>query len=267
MARVRIVSPTDAIADGEPRPAGWSRSVAVFDQESDPLHMWIHSLGSNSEREIRGDSTDAVAYVWKGAATAGATTLAERASLIVERNASVTLTGAAQGATILVFNLSGLPGRARAGGHVHLLPSERVPRTLDMGGSGVAGGALHADAACPTCEIWLHENDFYQSGYEVAVHSHTEDEIIFVRAGGIRLGNRLYGPGTTLAIRANTKYGFRAGPDGLSFVNFRATSPCHVSADGSHIMDEAELWRTHVGAPQYLDLTVACRQAAQERHA
>jgi hypothetical protein len=246
MARVQIVS---AVGPGLPE------TRPVFDKEPDPLHLWIHTLEPEATLEVKGGSSDRVAYIWKGMALAGDTPLGERASVIVERDASIVLTAAADGASVLVFGLNGLTTRTRAGGHVHLLPSDRVPRTLDMGGSGVAGGALHADASCPTCEVWLHENDFYQADYEVPVHSHTEDEIIFVRAGGMRLGKRLYGPGTALAIRANTKYGFRAGPDGLSFVNFRATSPRHVSADGAHVTDEAKLWRDHVGAPHYLEPT------------
>lgn len=112
--------------------------------------------------------------------------------------------------------------------------------------------ALHADARCPTCELWLHENDFFAANEETALHSHSEDEVIFVRGGSIRLGKRLCGPGTALAIAANTKYGFRSGPDGLSFVNFRGTSPTYRSADGALVLDEAELWRTKVGVPHYL---------------
>lgn len=87
---------------------------------------------------------------------------------------------------------------------------------------------------------------------ENVLHSHSEDEVIFVRAGSVRLGNRLYAPGTALAIAANTVYGFFSGPDGLSFVNFRGTSPTYKTADGSMVLDEAELWRNAVGRPDYL---------------
>jgi hypothetical protein len=100
----------------------------------------------------------------------------------------------------------------------------------------------------------LHENDFYVGGNPVAVHSHTEDEIIFVREGELRVGNRGYGPGTALAVAANTKYGFQVGPAGLSFVNFRASAPTYKSSDGTHSMDEAEFWRSQTGRPEYLDL-------------
>jgi hypothetical protein len=226
----------------------------IFFKERDSLHMRSHELKAGASLKIDGDGTDVVAYVWKGAATSGSLTFEERASLIVENGASATLSAGAGGATILAFNCNANKAPASGGGHVRALPGDKVPRTLDMGGRGMAGGALHADAQLPTCDIWLHENDFYHADYEVPVHSHTEDEIIFVRAGAMKLGNRLYGPGTTLAIAANTKYGFRAGPDGLSFVNFRVGSPSHVNADGSHVMDEGELWRKAVGSPTYLEL-------------
>jgi hypothetical protein len=87
---------------------------------------------------------------------------------------------------------------------------------------------------------------------ETAVHSHSEDEVIFVHTGSIRLGNKIYGPGTALAIAADTKYGFFSGPDGLGFVNFRGTSPTYTSGDGKTVMDEADLWRGLLGAPEYL---------------
>ncbi len=249
MPKVQIVSLDDApIAD----PATGQRDI--FFKERDSLHMRSHELPVGAMLRIDGDGTDVVAYVWKGEAASAALNFEERASLIVENGASATLTAGPAGATILVFNLNARKAPPSGGGHVHALPGDKVPRTLDMGGRGMAGGALHADATLPTCDIWLHENDFYHADFEVAVHSHTEDEIIFVRAGQMRLGNRLYGPGTTLAIAANTKYGFKAGPDGLSFVNFRVGSPSHVNADGSHVMDEGELWRKAVGSPSYLEL-------------
>jgi hypothetical protein len=249
MPKVQIVSIENA-----PVIEGTTGTRAIFAKERDSLHMRAHELAAGTALEVEGDGADHVVYVWKGSAAAGKLRFEERASLIVENGASAKLTADAGGATILVFNLNEHSAPRSGGGRVHALPGEQVPRTIDMGGSGVAGGALHADCSCPTCEVWLHENDFYKPDYEVPVHSHTEDEIIFVRTGAMRLGNKLYGPGTALAIAADTKYGFKAGPDGLSFVNFRAASPSHVNADGSHVMDEAELWRRAVGSPSYLEL-------------
>lgn len=40
-------------------------------------------------------------------------------------------------------------------------------------------------------------------------------------------------------------------PGGLQFVNFRGASPTYTSAIDSTVLDEAELWRSALGAPAY----------------
>jgi len=61
----------------------------------------------------------------------------------------------------------------------------------------------------------------YQPNAEVQVHAHDEDEIIFIVGGEMHLGSRVLGPGTSIAISGKTFYGFKAGPAGLQFLNFR----------------------------------------------
>jgi hypothetical protein len=248
MAKVSIVSVdeapmVDAPADVECR--------ALFAGERDPIHLKAHKLGAGAGLTLAGDPADVALFVWRGSVSAGGAALGEKSSAIVERGASLALTAGEGGATVLAFNLAA--GSANAGGHVHLLPSERVPRTHGMGGNEGIGGALHADAGCPTCSVWLHENSYTMADKETALHSHSEDEVIFVHTGSIRLGNRTYGPGTALFIAADTKYGFHSGPDGLGFVNFRGSSPTYTSADRLVVMDEAELWRGLLGRPVYLE--------------
>lgn len=254
MAKVSVMTPEKACAVASPDgSAGEIETLAYYDGNGDPIHMHMHHLKPDAEITVEGHPTDQLIYVWKGWASAGGVKLDERSSMIVEYRASERVTAGSDGAVVLAFHLKDRPSQPRPGGHVHLLPFESVPRTKSLSGSGKAGGALHADAGCPTCEIWLHENDFYQPDDETGLHSHSEDEIIFVRDGAIRLGNKLYGPGTALAIAANAKYAFRTGPDGLSFVNFRGASPTYTSADGSHVLDEAKFWRSELGPPQYLE--------------
>ena len=226
-------------------------SRALLAGERDPIHLNSHRLAAGAGLTIAGDPADVALFVWQGSVEAGGATLAGKASAIVERGRSLALRAGEGGATVLAFNLSAASGNA--GGHVHLLPSEKVPRTHGMGGNEGIGGALHADAGCPTCSVWLHENSYAMADKETALHSHSEDEVIFVHTGSIRLGNRLYGAGTALAIAADTKYGFHSGPDGLGFVNFRGSSPTYTSADGSVVMDEAELWRGLLGRPEYVE--------------
>lgn len=231
------------------------RSRTYFDTAKDPLHLSVHHLDAGATLVMSHVATDSMAYVWKGIASVQGVRLEERSSLIVEQDASIEIEAVDGEATLLLFSPR---DQARSGDterNIHLLPRDRVPRNRDLGGQGMAGGALHADASAGACHLWMHENDFYTGGRELAVHSHSEDEIIFVRDGGIRLGNRLYGPGAALAIAAHTKYGFHVGPDGLGFVNFRAASPTFMAGDGSHSMDEGAFWRSEAGVPDYIDLS------------
>jgi hypothetical protein len=255
MAKVQFVTheraaPIEAPACGR----GQIQSRAYFDKEADPLHLQVHELAADTVLNAGSPEIDTLVYVWMGAVVVQGVRLAERSSLIVERGASAEISAVDNAATLLFFT----PKKQRPGEptapRLRLLPRARVPCNRDLAGQGFAGGALHADASPQSCNLWLHENDFYVGGNPVAVHSHSEDEIIFVTDGELRVGNRTYGPGTALAIAANTKYGFHVGPTGLSFVNFRASAPTYRSSDGTYSMDEAEFWRSQTGRPEYLEL-------------
>jgi quercetin dioxygenase-like cupin family protein len=52
-------------------------------------------------------------------------------------------------------------------------------------------------------------------------HSHTEDEIIYILDGEMVMGTKTYKKGTSVFVAANAMYGFKAGPSGLKFLNFR----------------------------------------------
>jgi hypothetical protein len=253
MAKVQFVThekaaPIETPACGR----GQIQSRAYFDKEADPLHLQVHELTADTVLK-RSPRTDTLVYVWLGAVTVQGVRLAERSSLIVESGASVEIIAVDHTATLLFFAPKKQRPGERPAPRLRLLPRERVPCNRDLADQGFAGGALHADASPTSCHLWLHENDFYVGGNPVAVHSHTEDEIIFVREGELRVGHRAFGPGTALAIAANTKYGFQVGPAGLSFINFRASAPTYKSADGTLSMDEAEFWRSQTGQPEYLE--------------
>jgi hypothetical protein len=84
-----------------------------------------------------------------------------------------------------------------------------------------------ADSSCPTCTIWLHVSGFDRPT-RIGTHRHTEDELIFVTEGEMRLGRRTLGPGAALAIDKDTQYGFETGPAGLTFLNYRPVRPSIV---------------------------------------
>ncbi|HEX7097406.1 MAG TPA: hypothetical protein VF183_16080 [Acidimicrobiales bacterium] len=78
----------------------------------------------------------------------------------------------------------------------------------------------YADSTCPTCRITL----LYTSRsvpYVSPTHSHSQDEIIHLLAGEIRMGSYVLRPGSSVAIAADRRYGFRSGPDGFAFINYR----------------------------------------------
>jgi quercetin dioxygenase-like cupin family protein len=62
----------------------------------------------------------------------------------------------------------------------------------------------------------------YQPDAEIQTHCHDEDEIIYVLSGAMVIGARTVGPGACLTVPGGVFYGFRAGPEGLAILNFRA---------------------------------------------
>ena len=69
----------------------------------------------------------------------------------------------------------------------------------------------------------------------------------------MRLGGKLVGPGTALAIAADTLYSFTPGPEGLSFVNFRAHRPGDIRFVEGPSMSETGIWREILPRPEYLE--------------
>ncbi len=155
------------------------------------------------------------------------------------------------------------PAAPRAGGHVHLLPAGRVPRAEELAGSTGVGGGMHADGQCPTCEVWLHENHFAPGpGFspEAAakgIHSHSEDEVIFITAGAIRLGAKLFPAGTAVAIAGDTLYSIAPGPEGMAFINFRAGTPSDIKFASGMSMSETDYWKQRLPRPEYLSPVAA----------
>ena len=58
----------------------------------------------------------------------------------------------------------------------------------------------------------------------VSLHAHPADEIIYVLEGEMIIGRKHLKAGASAFIGGNTLYGFKSGPDGLRFLNFRADS-------------------------------------------
>jgi quercetin dioxygenase-like cupin family protein len=61
----------------------------------------------------------------------------------------------------------------------------------------------------------------FEADARSAPHAHGSDEIIVVTEGEIHFGRRVFGPGSSVFIPKKTLYSFKAGPRGLTFLNFR----------------------------------------------
>ena len=53
------------------------------------------------------------------------------------------------------------------------------------------------------------------------IHAHEQDEIIYVLEGEMLLGTKTLSRGSALFVAANARYGFKAGAEGVRFLNFR----------------------------------------------
>ncbi|MCJ2179421.1 hypothetical protein [Novosphingobium album (ex Hu et al. 2023)] len=258
MTKVLVVEPhKDREARMPDGLRGQGKVLAAVTADRFPLELHRIELAAGERFEIGPRGVDTVVYVLTGAIGCGGCSLPAGSSLIAERGASAMIHAGFGGAEVLVF--AGTRAGRGEGGHVHLLPRDRVPACARMSEQSDTGGAIHADSDCPSCEVWLHENHF--SGAEApgpeeaarGAHSHSEDEIIVVLDGSMRLGSKLVGPGTALAIAADTLYSFTPGPDGLSFVNFRAHRPGDIHFAHGPPMSETGIWRAILPQPDYLE--------------
>lgn len=251
LEEARVVAPPVGMAGG-------AESRAYFAGAKDPIHLHLHRIERGGRLRIAPPSIDCLAFVWQGAVEAGGRLLDAGSSLIVEHGAALDLVGRDDDSVLLTFAAGRLPANQRAGGHVHLLPSDRVPRVEASARSATSGG-LHSDGTCPTCELWLNENALpgwaaTPAPAEAAkgVHAHAEDEVIFVIDGQIRLGTKLYEKGTALAIAADTLYGFTPGPPGLRFITFRAAKPSGIRFASGEKRGEGDYW-AQAGSPPFLE--------------
>jgi quercetin dioxygenase-like cupin family protein len=261
MAKVTVV-PVERATTPAPLPAGLvgAASTATYlAGPKNPLQLHQLTIAPGDSIAFAPLDVDRLVYILDGLVTAGSRRLEAGSSLVVEHGATMSLSATAQDARLLIFSAADSPAHQRAGGQVHLLPADHVVRFHDM----IPGvhGAMHFDSACPTCELWLHESEFTASFLTPqtanrGAHCHTEDEIIFVTAGSAMLGNRAYGPGTAIAVHAETMYSFNPGPEGLRFINFRAARPeINRRSDGTESR-EADGWAQRMDGrrPAYLHL-------------
>lgn len=240
-------SPLISQSAGDFRCEGPVEVHRLIGKHSDPLHLYYYSMKPGAILEWDKSNVDSCAYILEGAVEVNGVPLGEGGCFIVEHgsDALVVSTGRTKVALFQDRN-----PQSKNGGKVHVIADENVPQVEHTPDVEDVASALLADAMCPTCDLWLHRNVFPE-GYTIELHSHSEDEIIFVTSGEILLGNRRYGPDTALAIAKKTIYAFKAGLGGMAFINFRTGSPTANLSETKETMDEGEFFRTRLGIPEH----------------
>jgi quercetin dioxygenase-like cupin family protein len=101
-------------------------------------------------------------------------------------------------------------------------------------GDGVRYEAVWwADSTCPTCRISVFHIHNPGSDERELPHHHTQDEIIYVLDGELRMGAHCYPAGTAISIPGNLRYALRGDGRPLSFLNYRRDASVIHLADGS----------------------------------
>lgn len=265
MARISIISAQQASAIASPPGSGDGQTLAYLDGATDAIHLHVHEMESDTIIRLGPFSSHSAIFVWTGDIVADDRDLPAGSSLLLQAGAALDLTSRTGPVRLLCFAAHGVQSAGEAApARIHLLPASQVPHYSDGPQGGGVRGALHADASFSPCPVWLHENhlsppaaDAPPTDADAGIHSHAEDEVIFVTSGEMRLGNRLYGPGTSLAIAADTMYGFGVGPAGLSFVNFRGGLPDAIRFKNGMTVDEVGYWRSRCASPTYVSLDPA----------
>lgn len=175
--------------------------------------LWLvrAELPAGSAVGWRGDRGDEAVYVVGGEVEVDGRTCPAGGAAIVESGVTTEVRTSA-GARIAHFGSRRAP--ESAGQEVHV---------IGPGGTWASVGdgrdtRYFADSECEGCDVTL----FYTGRdheYVSAPHSHSADELIHVLHGEVVVGRRRLGPGSTIAVAADRRYGFRSPRFG--FLNYR----------------------------------------------
>jgi quercetin dioxygenase-like cupin family protein len=89
----------------------------------------------------------------------------------------------------------------------------------------------------------------YQPFADIAVHSHSADEVIYVVSGSMIVGNRELKAGSSMFVAAETLYGFKAGAEGLRMVVFRPIGKDHSLSKDEYMARKAAQKNQDKAAP------------------
>jgi hypothetical protein len=214
------------LADGYAAPtcraAGGARSSLVA---FDGFGLWAVAgeLDAGTTLTWAEDHGDEGVYVCRGALTLDGKVCPAGGAVIIEGQAAASV-ASPEGAAVVHFG----PSDAAPPADGYFGPPAPPPHGAHVVGPGGVYAAtepgrdtrMFADSTCPTCRITLFVTG-RDEPYTSSRHSHSADEILYVLRGEVRFGNRRLGPGDAVGIVGGYKYGFRSGPEGFAFLNYR----------------------------------------------
>ena len=186
------------------------------------LQLWFYELQPGAQICFDRPEHSHLLEIWQGKVTAGNEAAGFDDAIIIERDGAVVVRACARPAKLLHF-YSPVPSAKDA--HARGKVIVRRKKELDRHVHPQAKITIYADSSSEGCDIWFHSGETPDGVYDFVdqLHSHSQDEIIFVVSGSILIGPRRYGPGTAFAVAADTIYSFTVKEQGLHFINFRAS--------------------------------------------
>ena len=214
-AAARYPSPTVDVVGG----------VSARQVSPEGVSLWLVAADLVAGTELRWGTEhgDEAVYVRSGSLAVDGRVCPADGAVVVE--AGVAATAIAESDTSIVHlgptdsvpPSDGLRGPADTEGRgVRIVGADGVWATVDE----AQRTRFFSDASAPTNRLWLLATDRPQY-FESSAHSHSQDELIHVLRGEIRVGRRMVGVGDTLWVAADRRYKLYSGEDGVHFINYR----------------------------------------------
>ena len=213
--------------------------------QRDGYSLWRVLGNFEADTELHWDTEhgDEALFVLTGALDVDGTAITQGSTLIVE--AGVQTIVRSLGSTQVVHfgpSSSTLPGNELLAEATTDERGLHVARTKDAPTIYTDDGLLvtyFSDGTCPTCRIafFLVDGSGLSDGYSASSHLHSEDEIIHVLEGELRVGRMTVAAGVSIAIPANLRYSFRTSQP-FRFLNYRADASTILLKPGTEPLFE-----------------------------
>ena len=238
MAGIEIVHAADVVATDDHPVAGHRfvgpASARLVSPRDYSLWLVVADLDDGTALELPAVHGDESVYVEHGALRVDDRTCPDGGAVVIEAGASPAIAAIGTTRVVHVGPRDPRPVAAAAAGvdtpgtGVHVVGPRGTYAAIEPG----RDTHYYADSTCATCRLTL----LYTSRtvpYISDAHSHSTDELIHLLWGELRLGNQVVRPGDTLAVDADRRYGFRSGPDGFGFLNYRREASQQTIERGS----------------------------------